>query len=60
MDRGDKRALVFPSGILLQAEQPRTLVANECYHVVIATKIRVKRTFEDGTGIWGIYCFERE
>jgi hypothetical protein len=59
-DLGDKRAVVFPSGLLLQDKQPKTLVANEHYHVVIATKIRVKRTFEDGRGIWGIYCFEYE
>ena len=50
----DKRAVVFPSDVLLQAKQARTLVANERYHAVIATKIRVKRTFEDGRGIRGI------
>jgi hypothetical protein len=59
-DRGDKCAVVFPSGILLQVKLSKTLVANESYHVVIATKIRVKRTFEEGRGIWGICCFEKE
>jgi hypothetical protein len=59
-DRGDKGAVVFLSGVLLQAKQPKTLVAKERYHVVIATKIRVKRNFEDGRGMWGIYCFEKE
>ena len=50
-DCDDKRAVVFPSCVLIQGNQPKTLVATEHYHVTIGTKIRVKGTFEDGRGI---------
>jgi len=42
----------------MQDKQPKTLVADERYHAVIATKFRAKRKFEDGRGVWGIYCLE--
>jgi len=41
-DRGDKRAVVFPSGVLLQVKKPKTFVANKRYHVTVATKMCVK------------------
>ena len=44
----------------MQTKQPKMLVADESYHVVIATNIRVKRTFEDGREMWEIWCLEYE